>query len=148
MTILFLCLMTASLSYGQVTVSADPELLPHQVPGSPVELRAVHSDDLRASDRPTACFADAKLDFQSFFATHVKYPELAADNAMEGLVVLRLWVAADGSVKVLGIDRSDYAFLDKAVLEAAQELPSLLPAVIDGQAVGQSVLIPVHFSLE
>ena len=99
-------------------------------------------------NRPVACFPDSNLNFRRFFAKEIEYPELASYNAWEGTVVIRLWVASNGDVSVLGIEQSDCPMLDDTVLEAAAQLPNLLPAVVEGQAVGQSLLIPVKFRLQ
>lgn len=147
-TILFICFTATSFSHAQITASSNVNYPLEQLSASSPVLNNVTPNNAAVVDRPQACFADSGLNFQRFFATHITYPELAAENAMEGMVILRLWVASDGEVRVLGIDRSDYAFLDIAVLAAAQELPPLLPAIVEGQAVGQSVLVPIHFSLK
>ncbi len=140
-------LLFSSTCFGQITASTDP-ILSLAVSIPPVEIHAEPVDDSPSGDRPIATTADEAFSFHNFFSKNVEYPEIATDNAMEGVVVLRLWVASTGTVEVLGVDRSDYALLDTAVLAAAKELPELRPALVDGQAIGQSVLVPVHFSLK
>lgn len=146
-SILLLCLFASTYSFGQTStsVNAAPD---DQILTSTVEISALRSDDPQLVNRPISGPAGTKFDFHDFFANVVEYPDIAAANAMEGTVTLRLWVGSNGTVKILGVNESDYYLLDNAVLKAAEHLPKLSPAIVDGQAIGQLVLIPVHFYME
>ena len=146
-TVILLCFWITSFSFGQTTASIDG-ISSHHILTPTVEVRELRSTEYPIINRPISNATGAKFDFHTFFANTVQYPELATNNAMEGTVTLHLWVGSDGSVKILEVDDSGYRLLDNAVLKAAEQLPSLRPAIIDGQAVGQLVLVPVHFYME
>ncbi|MEL7424720.1 MAG: energy transducer TonB [Bacteroidota bacterium] len=146
-TIFLLCLLATSYSFAQTIASVDP-VIDHQVSVPTVEIRDLQSNEHQQINRPISSSMGTTFNFHNFFATTVQYPELATNNAMEGTVTLRLWVGSNGTVKILGVNHSGYNLLDDAVLEAAEQLPALRPALIDGQAVGQLVLVPVHFFME
>ena len=85
--------------------------------------------------------------FADFLATNVAYPELAAEYGIEGTVVVRVQVAADGTPTADGLARSVSAPLDEAALAAAARLPRFLPAVVNGQPVARTLMVPFKFSL-
>ncbi|MEL7252185.1 MAG: energy transducer TonB [Bacteroidota bacterium] len=146
-TIFLLCLLATSFSLAQTTASIGPGT-DYQVSVPTVEIRDLHPNEHQQINRPISNSMGTTFNFHNFFAATVQYPELATNNAMEGTVTLRLWVGSNGTVKILGANHSGYNLLDNAVLEAAEQLPALRPALIDGQAIGQLVLVPVHFFME
>jgi len=85
-------------------------------------------------------FNDAEL------ARSVVYPELARQNGIEGKVVLRVLIAADGAVTRTNILQSANAMLDAAAIKAVQNV-RFTPARQNGQAVACYVTIPVNFRL-
>lgn len=76
----------------------------------------------------------------------VVYPELARQYGIEGKVVLRVLIAADGSVARTNILQSANVMLESAAIKAVQNV-RFTPARQNGQAVACYVTIPVNFRL-
>jgi len=78
----------------------------------------------------------------------VEYPERARRDRLQGRVVLRLLVGADGRVRGVEIlESSGHPVLDDAASAAALAW-SYLPAVEEGRFVESWVRVPVRFRLE
>ncbi len=73
------------------------------------------------------------------------YPEIARDAGIEGLVLVRVLVAADGTVLQVALLRGVLG-LDEAALEAAKTAV-FRPALQQGLPVQAWVVIPIEFSL-
>ena len=76
------------------------------------------------------------------------YPLIARRMGVEGVVVLRVFVHADGSVaKALIRQSSDSTLLDESALKTVREHWRFLPAHLDGEPVESWVEVPIHFVL-
>ena len=96
------------------------------------------------SSQVTAKDADPQLRL----ASPPKYPQLAAEQKIEGRVMLIVDVAADGSVAAVQLDRSSGdASLDAAAMEAAK-LWKYQPAVESGKPVAARVRVPIDFNMD
>jgi len=75
------------------------------------------------------------------------YPLRARRLGLEGRLILRLEVAADGSVaEVAVLESSGQAILDEAAVEAARTWV-FVPARRDGRPVAGTIRVPVSFAL-
>ncbi len=74
------------------------------------------------------------------------YPELAQAAGVEGLVVVRVLVAKDGSVHGVRLEQS-VDMLDEAAIGAARSA-EFRPATRGGRPVMMWVAIPFHFTLD
>jgi len=77
----------------------------------------------------------------------VNYPRNLFEQQVEGVVILRLYVAADGSVvpeSTRIAEASGYPELDSAALKGVEQM-RFAPARRNGQPVGTAFLQPVHF---
>jgi TonB family protein len=76
-----------------------------------------------------------------------QYPEELWDAQVEGQTTLRLFIAEDGSVDTVRVERtSGYAAFDSAALSGSREL-RFEPATRGGKAVAAWFLLPVKFEL-
>jgi len=76
-----------------------------------------------------------------------RYPDRARRRGLEGTVVLRLRVAADGTVERVEVATSSgHEILDRAAEEAAPKW-RYEPALRDGVAIAYDVRQPVEFTL-
>lgn len=76
----------------------------------------------------------------------VRYPELARQAGLEGLVVVQVIVEPDGSVSNPNVIRSAGELLDRAAVDAVRQL-RFKPGRQRGQAVRVSYAVPVRFRL-
>lgn len=77
----------------------------------------------------------------------VNYPRDLFEQQVEGVVILRLYVTAEGTIvpeSTRIAEGSGYADLDSAALRGV-ELMRFAPARRNGQPVGTAFLQPVHF---
>ena len=88
-----------------------------------------------------------ELSLVYFLDTHLKYPELARSNCIEGTVVLALAVSATGEITAGEVVRNVHPLLDRAALDVIGDLPRLLPAMVDGHPLACTMMLPIRFSL-
>lgn len=137
-------LLTSCLSLFAAIVLAQ-SASPMAMASVPVPKRAEAS---AVQHRIVPQFPGGHTAFTDFVATELDYPELAQDYAIEGTVVIKVAVDAEGGSEIVSVERGLFAPLDEAALAAAEKLPRLLPAVEEGHPVACTLLIPFHFSLK
>jgi protein TonB len=77
-----------------------------------------------------------------------RYPAEARRNGVEGTVMLRVWVAADGAATRVEIDRSSgHRALDDAALGAVKKW-RFVPARRGDEAIEGLVTVPLVFRLD
>lgn len=76
----------------------------------------------------------------------VRYPELAVRTRIEGRVVVKAYINADGTVREAHVATSDNSVLNSAALNGVQQI-DYEPAQQNGSAAGCWIYIPVSFEL-
>lgn len=79
---------------------------------------------------------------------HLKYPKTAAKENIEGMVVAKFIVNADGSVSNPEIKKSLHVDCDAQVIRVIEAMPNWIPAQKDGKTVAVSMMLPVKFKLD
>jgi len=75
-----------------------------------------------------------------------KYPELALKAGLEGRVVVKIWVGADGTPKQVVILKSDSDVFNQVTIDAAKQF-LFTPAYIKDKPVSVWVSVPFKFKL-
>ena len=76
------------------------------------------------------------------------YPADALARGIEGLVLLRMRIGADGGVKEAAIDRSSGTpSLDESALSTVRRLWRFEPATRCGVAVSYEAILPIRFTI-
>ena len=76
------------------------------------------------------------------------YPRLAIQRGLEGVVLLRILVDADGRPLQVGIEQSSgHALLDREAVRHVQRNWTFRPALRDGQPVQAVGIVPIEFRL-
>ncbi len=76
------------------------------------------------------------------------YPRAAIQRGLEGTVMLRILVGADGRPLEVGIERSSgHAVLDREAVRHVQRSWTFRPALRDGQPVQAIGIVPIDFRL-
>lgn len=83
-----------------------------------------------------------------FISENVKYPDEAADNNIEGRVVVRFVVSADGSVKRAEIVKGVHPVLDSEALRVVSLMPRWKPGRQNGTPAPVWFSVPVKFELK
>lgn len=78
---------------------------------------------------------------------YIEYPAALQSQAIEGKVVIRVWIEADSSVVLDRIIKSPDTLLTLAVLEQISKLKGI-PAEREGMYQREGVTFPVQFSLK
>ncbi|WP_300877750.1 energy transducer TonB [uncultured Bacteroides sp.] len=95
--------------------------------------------------RPTFPGGDGK--FMEWISQHLVYPPTAIDKDLQGRVIIRFFIEADGTVSAAEVTRGIDEELDKEALRVIKALPRFNPARLDGKAVGYWFTIPIMFRL-
>ena len=82
-----------------------------------------------------------------WLGSNVKYPALAAENNIQGRVMVSFVVERDGSVSNVKVDRGVDPSLDKEAVRLVQSMPKWKPGMYNGKPVRCRFRLPVTFKL-
>ncbi|MCQ2244081.1 MAG: energy transducer TonB, partial [Bacteroidaceae bacterium] len=83
-----------------------------------------------------------------WLASNLKYPPVAAENGIEGRVIVQFVVGKDGSIHSAQVVRGVDSSLDKEALRVVNSMPKWVPGKQNGQAVNCKFTLPVVFRLQ
>ena len=83
-----------------------------------------------------------------WIADHIKYPVVAAENGIQGRVVVQFVVERDGSVSQVRVVRGVDPSLDKEAQRVISSMPKWIPGKQNGQSVRSRFTVPVTFRLQ
>ena len=89
---------------------------------------------------------DAAL--MKYLSSHINYPTMAAENGVQGKVILQFVVEKDGRVGEVKIARSVDKDLDKEAIRVVKSLPKFTPGRQNGYPVRVWYTLPVNFKLQ
>ena len=82
-----------------------------------------------------------------FLNDHIRYPEQAAQNNIQGRVTVQFVVERDGSIGEVKVVRGKDPDLDKEAVRVVKSLPNFIPGKNNGQAVRVWYTLPINFRL-
>lgn len=117
-------------------------------------LRAV-GDDSTVSDKEKVyqiveqqpSFPGGREELFKYLAYNVKYPIDAAENKIEGRVLVTFVVEHDGSISNVNVANSVYPSLDKESIRVVSGMPKWIPRKANGKTVRVKYTIPITFRL-
>lgn len=83
-----------------------------------------------------------------WLAEHINYPTQAAEEGVQGRVVVTFDVQKDGSIKNVKIARARHPALDKEAIRVVKAMPKWSPGRNNGQPVTVTYTLPVTFKLQ
>jgi len=86
--------------------------------------------------------------FREWVQKRVRYPELAAENGIQGRVFITFVVETNGNVSNVTVTRSVDSLLDEAAKEAVSASPKWEPGMQRGRPVRVRYSIPIIFQLQ
>ena len=86
--------------------------------------------------------------FRDWVQKRVRYPELAAENGIQGRVFITFVVETNGTVSGVTVTRSVDQLLDDAAMEAVSASPKWEPGMQRGRPVRVRYSIPIIFQLQ
>lgn len=80
--------------------------------------------------------------------THIKYPAIAQEQEIQGVVVLRFVVKEDGSVGEVIVQKSLEKHCDEEAVRVVKSLPRFIPGKQQGKAVRVWYTLPVRYVIQ
>ena len=93
-------------------------------------------------------FPGGEAELMKYVGNHIKYPTMAAENNIQGRVVVKFVVKKDGSVGEVQVLRGKDPDLDKEAVRVVRTLPKFIPGKMNGQAVSVWFTLPINFKLQ
>ena len=93
-------------------------------------------------------FPGGEGELLKYISTHIKYPTMAAENNIQGRVVVKFVVQKDGKVGEVVVLRGQDPDLDKEAVRVVKTLPNFIPGKMNGQAVSVWFTLPINFKLQ
>lgn len=93
-------------------------------------------------------FPGGDAELLKYISTHIKYPTMAAENNIQGRVVVQFVVTKTGSIGEVRVLRPRDPDLDKEAVRVVKTLPNFIPGKMNGQPVNVWYTLPVMFKLQ
>jgi periplasmic protein TonB len=82
-----------------------------------------------------------------YIGEHLKYPELAKENGMEGIVEAEVVINSMGAISAVKIIQGLNFGCDEAVLKVLSNMPAWNPSLKNGMPIAQKLTVTIKFSL-
>ena len=86
--------------------------------------------------------------YMKYLGENVRYPVIAQENGIQGLVVARYRILSTGKADFIDIVEGVDPSLDKEVQRIIEQMPDWTPTTIDGEATTSARSLPVVFRLQ
>lgn len=93
-------------------------------------------------------FPGGDAELYKWIASHLKYPQMAAENNIQGRVTVRFVVKEDGSIGRVEVLRGKDPDLDREAQRVVKALPKFIPGKMNGRAVQVWYTLPINFKLQ
>jgi len=93
-------------------------------------------------------FPGGLQELNAYIKKRLQYPQLAAENGIQGTTVVQFAVMKDGSVDKVTVYASSHPMLDKEAIRVVKTLPKWIPGKINGKGVNSYYIIPIVFTLQ
>ncbi len=91
---------------------------------------------------------DANTEFRKYVGQNMKYPEVAAENGIQGRVFVQFVIEADGRLSNVRVIRGVDPALDKEAIRVIENSPRWNPGKQRGKPVRVSYTFPITFVLQ
>ena len=93
-------------------------------------------------------FPGGTQELMAYIAKHLKYPEIAQENGVEGRGFIRFVVSETGAVEEIEVLRSLDPYCDKEAIRVIASLPNWIPGKQNGRNVPVFYTLPIIFRLQ
>ncbi len=114
----------------------------------PVEKKEEKKEEIFRSVEQMPQFPGGEAALMKYLQSHINYPPMAAENNVQGRVVVQFVVDKTGRVGEVKVVRSVDKDLDKEAVRVCKSLPKFTPGRQNGQAVSVWYTLPVTFKLQ
>lgn len=94
-----------------------------------------------------ATFPGGQAAIDKYIADNLKYPEMAKEIGIEGIVPLEFTVKTDGTIGTIKVVRMIDPDLEQEAIRLVKTMPAWTPATDDGTAVESTVSLQIPFRL-
>lgn len=101
-------------------------------------------EDLPTQEEKEQC---AQANMLQFVYQNVKYPAIAVENGVEGTVVIRFIVEADGRVSNIELARDIGGGCGQEGMRVVNMMPNWIPGKQEGETVRVQYNLPIKFKL-
>ncbi len=92
-------------------------------------------------------FPGGDVALYEFISKNLRYPPMAAENNIQGRVVVQFVVTKTGSIGEVKVLRGKDPDLDKEAKRVVKSLPKFIPGKMNGQSVNVWYTLPINFKL-
>ena len=92
-------------------------------------------------------FLGGNFSLKEFVVNNIKYPPIARECGIEGIVLVDFIINIDGSVSNVKISHGVSNSINNEALRVIRSLPKWNPALVGGKAVSVLRTIPIKFQL-
>jgi len=114
----------------------------------PVEKPKEVKEEVFRSVEQMPQFPGGEAALMKYLQSHINYPPMAAENNVQGKVVVQFVVDKTGKVGEVKVVRSVDKDLDREAVRVCKSLPKFTPGRQNGQAVSVWYTLPVTFKLQ
>ncbi len=93
-------------------------------------------------------FPGGEAALMKFIGNNLSYPAVAAENNIQGRVIVRFAVSKTGAVEKVQVLRSPDPSLEKEAIRVVKSMPNWIPGKQNGQPVNVWYTLPVTFKLQ
>lgn len=136
---------TTYLEGGRTGV--DPGEILGEIGGTPGGTGMVDEGPVLVPQVP-AQFLGGDVELMKYLNEKIRYPQIAAENGIEGRSVVRFVVSIDGTISDVKIIKSSDPSLDKEALRVVKSMPKWIPGKVEGKNVNSYFTLPVTFRLQ
>lgn len=113
----------------------------------------VLGNQLQATPYPTdpshkkVSFVGGNEALQTFIQNNLVYPEICRENAIEGVVKVKIYISPEGNVFQVNILESPDEACEEEVKRIIQKMPKWEPATYKGRAIPSRIVLSFKFEL-
>ena len=126
--------------------TAEPESTPDET--TVAATQAIGEGDITTDVDTDPEFVGGMEALYKYLAESISYPEKAKADGVQGRVMVKFVIEADGSVSNAEVVRGISEECDAEALRVIQGMPNWKPATKDGQSVRVHYTIPINFKLQ
>lgn len=147
LSIIFLCCATGAVAQVNEpnSVQVTEIVLVKDTPDTLANGETVY-EAVDAADMPQ--FPGGNNAMYSFLGSNIQYPSEAAENEIQGKVIIKFVVKADGSIGATEIVKSVHPALDAEAERLVKLMPKWTPGRHNGKPVNVWFTLPVNFKLQ
>jgi periplasmic protein TonB len=92
-------------------------------------------------------FPGGEAALMKYIASNIEYPLNSAENNVQGKVIIRFCVTAEGGINQISVLKGVDSDLDKEAVRVVNKLPAFKPGKKEGVAVPVWYMVPITFRL-